>query len=451
MQQKTQYDPDESRRGEAPTPAPSGAETVQTQPERESPSSGDNLMEVILNQENLKQALKKVKANKGAPGVDGISVSELPNQLKHQWPELRSNLLAGRYKPQPVRRVDIPKPGGGTRQLGIPTAMDRFIQQAVMQVLQSQWDPTFSDNSYGFRPGRSAHQAVKRAKAYVDEGLHWVVDIDLEKFFDRVNHDVLMSRVAKRVKDKRVLKLIRAFLNAGVMQAGLVSPQTEGTPQGGPLSPLLSNVLLDEMDLELEKRGLKHVRYADDCNIYVRSERAGKRVKESITSWLERKLKLKVNERKSAVSLPRERKFLGYSISFGKGRAWINIAPESIRRAKSRLKEITGRSRGHSLERVIGELRVYLTGWRNYYSLNELPSLTRNLLGWVRRRLRSLLWKQWKKGRTRYSELRARGVSKDLAAQTVGSCHKQWRISLSPALGIALPNKLFRDMGLPDM
>ncbi|EDT7147441.1 group II intron reverse transcriptase/maturase, partial [Salmonella enterica subsp. enterica] len=269
MQQKTQYDPDESRRGEAPTPAPSGAETVQTQPERESPSSEDNLMEVILNQENLKQALKKVKANKGAPGVDGISVSELPNQLKHQWQELRINLLAGRYKPQPVRRVDIPKPGGGTRQLGIPTAMDRFIQQAVMQVLQSQWDPTFSDNSYGFRPGRSAHQAVKRAKAYVDEGLHWVVDIDLEKFFDRVNHDVLMSRVAKRVKDKRVLKLIRAFLNAGVMQAGLVSPQTEGTPQGGPLSPLLSNVLLDEMDLELEKRGLKHVRYADDCNIYV--------------------------------------------------------------------------------------------------------------------------------------------------------------------------------------
>ncbi|EBS9006924.1 group II intron reverse transcriptase/maturase [Salmonella enterica] len=278
MQQKTQYDPDESRRGEAPTPAPSGAETVQTQPERESPSSEDNLMEVILNQENLKQALKKVKANKGAPGVDGISVSELPNQLKHQWQELRINLLAGRYKPQPVRRVDIPKPGGGTRQLGIPTAMDRFIQQAVMQVLQSQWDPTFSDNSYGFRPGRSAHQAVKRAKAYVDEGLHWVVDIDLEKFFDRVNHDVLMSRVAKRVKDKRVLKLIRAFLNAGVMQAGLVSPQTEGTPQGGPLSPLLSNVLLDEMDLELEKRGLKHVRYADDCNIYVRSERAGKGV-----------------------------------------------------------------------------------------------------------------------------------------------------------------------------
>ncbi|MRT52090.1 group II intron reverse transcriptase/maturase [Raoultella sp. BIGb0399] len=451
MQQKTQCDPDESRRGEAPSPAPSGAETAQTPQERESPSSGDSLMEVILSQENLKQALKRVKANKGAPGVDGISVSELPEHLKRQWPELRSSLLAGRYKPQPVRRVDIPKPGGGTRQLGIPTVTDRFIQQAVMQVLQSQWDPTFSDNSYGFRPGRSAHQAVKRAKTYVEEGRHWVVDIDLEKFFDRVNHDVLMSRVAKRIKDKRVLQLVRAFLNAGVMQAGLVSPQTEGTPQGGPLSPLLSNVLLDELDRELEKRGLKHVRYADDSNIYVRSERAGKRVKESVTLWLEKKLKLKVNERKSAVSPPGERKFLGYSISAGKGRAWVLIAPESMRRAKSCLKGITGRSRGRSLEQVIGELRSYLTGWRNYYSLNELPSLTRSLLSWVRRRLRSLLWKQWKKGRTRYNELRIRGVSKDLAAQTVGSCHKQWRVSQSPALCIALPNKLFREMGLPDI
>ncbi|USS95095.1 group II intron reverse transcriptase/maturase [Serratia symbiotica] len=410
-------------------------------------------MEVILNQENLKQALKRVKANKGAPGVDGISVSELPDHLKRQWPELRSNLLAGRYKPQPVRRVDIPKPGGGTRQLGIPTVMDRFIQQAVMQVLQSQWDPTFSESSYGFRVGRSAHQAVKRAKRYVEEGQHWVVDIDLEKFFDRVNHDVLMRRVAKRITDKRVLKLMRAFLNAGIMQAGLVSLQMEGTPQGGLLSPLLSNVLLDELDRELEKRGLKHVRYADDSNIYVRSKRAGKRVKESITHWLENRLKLKVkvNERKSAVSPPGERKFLGYSISPGKGRAWILIAPESIRRAKSRRREITGRSKGRSLEQVIGKLRVYLTGWRNYYSLNELPSLTRNLLGWIRRRLRSLLWKQWKKGRTRYSELRVRGVSKDLAAQTVGSSHKQWRISLPPALCIALPNRLFREMGRPDI
>ncbi|USS95768.1 group II intron reverse transcriptase/maturase [Serratia symbiotica] len=408
-------------------------------------------MEVILNQENLKQALKRVKANKGAPGVDGISVSELPDHLKRQWPELRSNLLAGRYKPQPVRRVDIPKPGGGTRQLGIPTVMDRFIQQAVMQVLQSQWDPTFSESSYGFRVGRSAHQAVKRAKRYVEEGQHWVVDIDLEKFFDRVNHNVLMSRVAKRITDKRVLKLMRGFLNAGIMQAGLVSPQMEGTPQGGLLSPLLSNVLLDELDRELEKRGLKHVRYTDDSNIYVRSKRAGKRVKESITHWLEKRLKLKVNERKSAVSPPGERKFLGYSISPGKGRAWILIAPESIRRAKSRRREITGRSKGRSLEQVIGKLRVYLTGWRNYYSLNELPSLTRNLLGWIRRRLRSLLWKQWKKGRTHYSELRVRGVGKDLAAQTVGSSHKQWRISLSPALCIALPNRLFREMGLPDI
>ncbi|USS95008.1 reverse transcriptase domain-containing protein [Serratia symbiotica] len=252
-------------------------------------------------------------------------------------------------------------------------------------MLQSQWDPTFSESSYGFRVGRSVHQAVKRAKRYAEEGHHWVVDIDLEKFFDRVNHDVLMSRVAKRITDKRVLKLMRAFLNAGIMQAGLVSPEMEGTPQGGPLSP------------------------------------AG------------------------------EGKFLGYSISPGKGRAWILIAPESIRRAKSRLREITGRSKGRSLEQVIAKLRVYLTGWRNYYSLNELPSLTRNLLGWIRRRLRSLLWKQWKKGRTRYSELRVRGVGKDLAAQTVGSSHKQWRISLPPALCIALLNRLFREMGLPDI
>ena len=451
MQQKTQRDPDGNEKGEAPTPISSGAETLRTQPERESPSSGDSLMEAILNPENLKQALKRVKANKGAPGVDEMSVSELPEHLKRQWPELRLSLLEGRYKPQPVRRVNISKPGGGTRQLGIPTVTDRFIQQATMQVLQNQWEPTFSDNSYGFRPGRSAHQAVKRAKTYVEEGRHWVVDIDLEKFFDRVNHDVLMNRVAKRITDKRVLKLIRTFLNAGVMEAGLVSPQTEGTPQGGPLSPLLSNVLLDDLDRELEKRGLRHVRYADDCNIYVRSERAGKRVKESITQWLEKKLKLKVNERKSAVSPQGERKFLGYSITLWKERVRLSIAPESMRRARARLREITGRSRGRSLEQVIGELKVYLTGWRNYYSLNELPSLTSNLLSWIRRRLRSLLWKQWKKGRTRYNELRIRGVGNALAAQTVGSCHKQWRVSQSPALCIALPNKLFRKMGLPDI
>ncbi|WP_274852191.1 group II intron reverse transcriptase/maturase [Serratia marcescens] len=451
MQQKTQCDLGKRIQGEAPDMRGPGVETAQAPPNRENPSSGKGLMEVILSPENLKQALKKVKANKGAPGVDGMSVSELPEHLKHQWPELRRRLLECSYQPQAVRRVDIPKPGGGTRHLGIPTVTDRFIQQAVMQVLQNQLDPTFSDNSYGFRPGRSAHQAVRRAKSYVEEGYHWVVDIDLEKFFDRVNHDVLMSRLAKRVEDKRVLKLIRTFLNAGVMDAGVVSPQTEGTPQGGPLSPLLSNVLLDELDRKLEERGLKHVRYADDCNIYVRSERAGTRVKENITRWLDKVLKLKVNERKSAVSPPTERKFLGYRITIWKERVWSIIAPESVKRLKIRIKELTGRSRGRSLGRTIGELKVYLTGWLNYYSLNEHPSITHSLLKWIRRRLRSLLWKQWKTGRSRYTELRARGVSRDLAAQTVSSCHKQWRISQSPALCIALPNKLFREMGLPDM
>ncbi|EAP3285220.1 group II intron reverse transcriptase/maturase [Salmonella enterica] len=451
MQQKTEHDPHARIRSEALAIRTAGAETGDTPTERESPSSEDGLIEAILSPENLKQALKKVKANKGAAGVDGVSVSELPEYLKHQWPELRSQLREGRYRPQPVRRVDIPKPGGGTRQLGIPTVVDRFIQQAMMQVLQTQWDQTFSDNSYGFRPGRSAHQAVKRAKQYVEDGHHWVVDIDLEKFFDRVNHDVLMSRIVRRTKDKRVLKLIRTFLNAGVMDAGVVSPQTEGTPQGGPLSPLLSNVLLDDLDKELEKRGLKHVRYADDCNIYVRSERAGKRVKEGITRWLDKTLKLKVNERKSAVSTPSDRKFLGYSIVIYKGKIQVIIAPESIKQFKARVKEITKRNKGLSLERIIEQLRKYLPGWLNYYSLNERKTINGKLSGWIRRRLRSLVWKQWKTGRTRFRELTERGIGRSLAAQTAGSCHKQWRVSLSPALSYALPNKLFRAMGLPDM
>lgn len=450
MQQKTRRGLDDRRQGEARALPTRGAEIVQTHPNRESPPSSEGLMESILNPINLRNALKKVRSNKGAAGVDGMSVSELPDYLKHQWPKLKAQLLMGRYKPQPVRRVNIPKQTGGSRKLGIPCVLDRFIQQAVMQVLQNQWDPTFSENSYGFRPGRSAHQAVKRAKGYIEAGYHWVVDLDLEKFFDRVNHDVLMSRIAKRITDKRVLKLIRNFLQAGVMDAGLVSPQSEGTPQGGPLSPLLSNLLLDDFDRELEKRGLKHVRYADDANIYVRSERAGQRVKGNLTRWLTNRLKLKVNEEKSAVSHPENRKFLGYSFRIDK-RVWCIVAPESMERFKRRIREMTRRATGKSLKQVIQLLKRYVTGWMNYYSLNEWPSLITGAGKWIRRRLRSLLWRQWKTGWNRFDELYTRGVSRSLSAQTAGSSRSTWRISQSPALGIALPNRIFHEMGLPTM
>lgn len=449
MQQKTHRGPETRRLGEALNADSQGAETVQAPTTRESPSSAVWLMEAICEPVNLRQALKRVKANKGAAGADGMSVSELPDYLKHHWLELKAQLLVGSYRPSPVRRVTIPKPGG-ERLLGIPTVVDRFIQHAVMQVLQAQWDSTFSRHSYGFRPGRSAHQAVKQAQGYIESGYNWVVDLDLEKFFDRVNHDVLMSRIAKRVSDKRVLSLIRGFLNAGVMEAGLVRPVTEGTPQGGPLSPLLSNLLLDDFDKELEKRGLKFVRYADDSNIYVKSERAGNRVMAGVTHWLSRKLKLKVNVKKSAVAHPETRKFLGYSYRRGR-KVWCVVSPESVKRFKTRIRELTGRNTGRSLEQLILPLKRYLTGWKSYYGLNEWPRLMRDLSRWIRRRLRSVLWKQWKTGSKRYKELRNRGVRKDLAAQTVGSCHKQWRISCSPALGIALPNILFIRLGLPEL
>ena len=450
MQQKTRCAPVTKRRGEAPEGRCQGAETVQAPTNGESPSSTAWLMEAICEPVNLRQALKRVKANKGAAGVDGMSVSELPDYLKHHWLELKAQLLSGNYRPSPVRRVSIPKPGGGERLLGIPTVVDRFIQQATMQVLQRQWDSMFSEHSYGFRPGRSAHQAIKQAQDYIGSGYRWVVDLDLEKFFDRVNHDVLMSRVARRVSDKRVLSLIRGFLKAGVMEAGLVSPMTEGTPQGGPLSPLLSNLLLDDFDKELKKRGLKFARYADDCNIYVKSERAGNRVMTGLTHWLSRKLKLKVNAKKSAVARPDTRKFLGYSFRTGR-KVWCVVSSESVKRFKTRIRELTGRNTGRSLEQMIRPLKRYLTGWESYYGLNQWPSLTRPLNMWIRRRLRSVLWKQWKTGGRRYKELRSRGVGKDLAAQTVGSCHKQWRISCSPALNKALPNSLFIKLGLPEL
>jgi len=391
--------------------------------------------------------LAQVRRNKGAAGIDGMSVDDLPNYLKEHWPAIRAQLLDGTYKPQPVRRVEIPKASGGVRLLGIPTVLDRLIQQAVMQVLQADWDPTFSETSFGFRPKHSAHQAVERAQAYIASGCAVVVDIDLEKFFDRVNHDVLMGLIAKRVADKRILKLIRGFLTAGAMEGGLVSPTEEGTPQGGPLSPLLSNLMLDVLDKELEKRGHRFVRYADDCNIYVRSQRAGERVMTGIERFLAKRLRLKVNKAKSAVAKPSVRKFLGFSYTSGR-EPRRRIAPQAIARFKARVRELTRRVCGCSLAQIVKELSVYLIGWRGYFGFCQTPSVLRKLDEWLRRRLRAIAWKQWKYGRARFAELRRRGVGRDLAAQTAGSPHGPWRLSNSPALSLSLPNAYFRSLGL---
>jgi RNA-directed DNA polymerase len=407
-------------------------------------------MEEVCQRDNLMAALKRVQSNAGSPGADGMTVQRLTGYLKKHWPTIREQLLAGTYQPQPVKRVEIPKPDGGVRKLGIPTALDRFIQQAVLQVLQGRWDATFSEQSYGFRPGRSAHQAMAYAQACIADGRRWVVDIDLEKFFDRVNHDILMGRVAKRVTDKRMLTLIRAFLSAGVLEGGLVGPTDEGTPQGGPLSPLLSNLVLDDLDRELTRRGLRFARYADDCNIYVRSERAGQRVMKSVTHFLTTKLKLKVNEAKSAVARPWQRKFLGFSFTNSK-EPKRRIAPKALDRFKERVRELTRRTRGISLERMVQYLGSYLGGWRGYFGYCQTPSVLRHLDSWIRRRLRSVAWKQWKRGKRRFAELRARNVGKDLAAQTAGSPHGPWRISRSPALSFAFPTAYWNSLGLPSL
>ena len=436
--------------GEAPRSAIKGTELRMANHATESPAGTQRLMEEICNPENLREAYKRVKANKGSPGVDGMSVRQLAGYLKQQLPAIREQLLSGTYKPQPVKRVEIPKPDGGVRKLGIPTVLDRFIQQAVMQVLQRRWDRTFSDNSYGFRPQRSAHQAVAKAQQYIAGGHRWVVDLDLEKFFDRVNHDRLMARVAERVEDKRLLKLIRAFLNAGVMEGGLVSPSVKGTPQGGPISPLLSNLVLDELDRKLEARGHRFVRYADDCNIYVRSERAGRRVMESITRFITGKLKLKVNEAKSAVGRPQQRKFLGFSFTGGR-ELKRKIAPKSIDRFKRRVREITLRSRGRSMGQVVEELARYLVGWRGYYGFCETPSELKRLDSWIRRRLRCAFWRQWKTGRKRYAELVRRGVNRQLAASMAGSNQGRWHLSRSQAMSIALPNAYLASLGVPSL
>jgi RNA-directed DNA polymerase len=417
----------------------------------ESPANTNRLMEEVCERENLREALRRVKANKGSPGVDGMTVGGIKDYLKQHWPAIREKLLNGTYEPLPVRRVEIPKPdGGGVRKLGIPSVLDRFIQQAVLQVLQKRWDRTFSERSYGFRPGRSAHQAVAQAQQYIAQGLGWCVDLDLEKFFDRVNHDKLMGQIAKRVEDKRLLKLIRAFLNAGVMENGLVSPSVEGTPQGGPLSPLLSNLVLDELDQELECRGHRFVRYADDCNIYVRSERAGQRVMEGITRFITQKLKLKVNEAKSAVARPQERKFLGFSFTAGP-EVKRAIAPKALDRFKRRVREITRRAKGVSMKTTMEELAPYMRGWRSYFGFCETPVVLKYLTRWVRLRLRAALWRQWKTPRRRRAALIELGVLPRLASNTAGSGRGPWYLARSRALSVGLSNAYFKSLGLPSL
>jgi len=434
-------------RGETPVSGDKGTEPFAAKPTPESPACAEQLMEEVCDRENLERAWKCVRRNKGGPGVDGMTIDAAKDYLREHWPNIRSHLLEGTYQPQPVKRVEIPKPDGGVRKLGVPSVVDRLIQQALLQVLQEQWDPTFSKHSYGFRPGRSAHQAVAQAQQYVAEGYSVVVDLDLEKFFDRVNHDGLMARVAARLTDKRVLKLIRAFLKAGVMEDGLVRPVDEGTPQGGPLSPLLSNLVLDDLDKELARRGLRFCRYADDCNIYVRSHRAGERVMASVSRFLTQKLRLKVNETKSAVARPEERKFLGFSISNDGSER--RIAPKAVDTFKTRIREMTRRTRGISLAQLIEDLAPYLIGWRGYFGFCQTPRVLTNLEAWIRRRLRSYLWRQWRNGPNRFKELRQRGVPKFHAAVAAGSPTGFWRMSGHPAVQQALRNNSFDLLGLP--
>lgn len=410
------------------------------------------LMEEVLDEKNLNQAYSKVFSNKGArtPGVDGMTVPQLKAYVQRHWRKIEVLLRSGTYRPLPVKRVEIPKPGGGMRKLGIPTALDRWLQQAVLQVLQPHFDRTFSDHSYGFRPGRSAHQAVAKAQEYQREGYRWVVDMDLEKFFDRVNHDRLMARLAARIGDESLLKLIRAFLTSGVLELGLVQATAEGAPQGGPLSPLLSNIVLDELDRELEGRGHRFVRYADDCNIYVRSRRAAERALASVTRFVERRLRLIMNREKSAVDRPSRRKFLGFSFT-NHLNAKRRIAPESRERFQTRIRELTRRTRGGRLEAIIGRLNSYIRGWLGYFGFCETPSVLRELEGWLHRRLRALMWHRWKRPRTRYRELRRRGVSASHARPTAFSSRGCWYLSQMPSLNKALPRRFWESQGLTSL
>jgi RNA-directed DNA polymerase len=409
------------------------------------------MLEQVLSRENLLEALKRVEANKGSHGVDGMSVKTLRDHIKQNWQTIRQAIEEGTYQPSPVRGVEIPKPnGGGVRRLGIPTVTDRMLQQAIAQVLTPLFDPQFSEHSYGFRPKRRGHDAVRKAREFMKEGYRFVVDLDLEKFFDRVNHDRLMRKISEKVKDKKVLLLIRKYLQSGVMEHGLVKPTSEGAPQGGPLSPLLSNIVLDELDKELEKRGHRFVRYADDCNLYVKTKRAGERVKASVTRFIETRLKLKVNQAKSAVDRPWKRKFLGFSFCMNK-EPRVRIAKQSLQKAEAKIREITSRSKSMKMEERIKELNQYLVGWCGYFSLADTPSVFRELDSWIRRRLRMCLWKQWKKPKTKVKRLISLGMPKDKAFEWGNTRKGYWRIAGSPILHRALGNQYWESNGLKSL
>jgi RNA-directed DNA polymerase len=407
----------------------------------------EQLMESVVERENMRRAYKRVVGNKGSAGIDGMTVDALKPYLNTHWARIKAELLEGRYKPQPVLRVEIPKPGGGKRPLGIPVAIDRLIQQAVHQVLMPIYDPDFSESSFGFRPGRSAHQAVLKAREYVAEGRRWVVDLDIEKFFDRVNHDILMSRIARRIKDKRLLLLLRRYLQSGVMEGGVVSPSREGTPQGGPLSPLLSNILLDELDKELEKRGHSFCRYADDCNIYVKSERAGERVKASVAKFLGKRLRLKLNEKKSKVDRPWKSSFLGYSMT-SESKPRLKAAPSSVKRLKGKLKAPFRRGRGQNVKRTIEDMTPLLRGWINYYSLSETRKVFEELDGWIRHRYRCIIWRQWKRPHTRMKNMMKRGLSEKRARRSAYNGRGPWWNSGASHMNEAFLKSYFDALGL---
>ncbi|MDO8686543.1 MAG: group II intron reverse transcriptase/maturase [Clostridiales bacterium] len=406
------------------------------------------MLEKILNRDNLNQAYKKVVKNKGSHGVDGMKVEELLEYLKQNGEQIKQRLLEGTYHPSPVRRIEIPKPDGGIRLLGIPTVLDRMIQQAIAQILTPIYEQIFSPNSYGFRPKKSAQQAIEKAQGYMKEGYRWVVDIDLEKFFDRVNHDKLMSMLSRKIKDKRVLKLIRSYLNSGVMINGLEVVSEEGCPQGSPLSPLLSNVMLDDLDKELERRNHKHCRFADDCNIYVKSKKAGERVMESITEYLNKVLKLKVNAEKSAVDRPWKRKFLGFSFYISKGEVKVRVHEKPIKKLMGKIKSATSRSNGKNVQQRIKELNQIVIGWVNYFGIADMKNKLQTIDEWTRRRMRMCQWKQWKKGKTRFKNLMKLGIEKPKAWEWANTRKGYWRISNSPILNRTLTNEHFREMGL---
>jgi len=431
-----------------------GAPSISPATERrrdDRPEVKEEMLERILSRDNLNLAYKRVKANKGSHGIDRMTVDELLPFLKQQGEAIRRRILTGEYNPQPVRRVEIPKPDGGVRLLGIPTVVDRLIQQAIAQELNKTIDRDFSASSYGFRPGKSAHQAILAARSYIERGYRWVVDIDLEKFFDRVNHDKLMSLVARKVKDKRVLKLIRRYLESGIMLNGVKVKSEEGTPQGGPLSPLLANIMLDELDKELEKRGHKFCRYADDCNIYLKSEKAGKRVMESITQYIEQALKLKVNRNKSAVDRPNRRKFLGISFYLMKGKARNFVHKKPLTRFKTKVKAITSRSNGMSIEMRKGRLNWLINGWVNYFHIADMEKVAKELDQWIRRRIRMCYWKQWKKIRTRYENLSKLGLNKYKAWEYANTRKSYWRTAGSYVLATTLTNEYLEKQGFISM